>query len=372
MLIANERIVFMKERIAYVDAAKGLSILMIALGHITKFGNPVDLWMASFKVSIFYIISGFLMSYSGSAKNRSFGEFTRKILKSLVLPYITFSIIGTLFKTACIYLKHKPADKVFETFLDYFYDSIFLKGVNSMWFIPTLFIGELVFFWLLRSPKVIKAVYAVAGLFAIKLSYIINSLFQAGGIFEMQPGDAYDNIVKLSNAVCKGLSAAWFLGAGYIIYIFYNRLKSPGIKLSTGILLSFINLVLSQINTGVDFNQMKEGTHPYMFYICGIIGSVGAILILDFITTYIKLNFLDYWGRNSLIVMCTHTVLGMRTVAYEGWKKVGFIPKTGNMEYVCECLVVLAILLLIEYSIVEIINSKFPFLIGKTSLYKEK
>ena len=109
-----------------------------------------------------------------------------------------------------------------------------------------------------------------------------------------------------------------------------------------------------------------------MLFRSGIIGSVGAILILDFITTYIKLNFLDYWGRNSLIVMCTHTVLGMRTVAYEGWKKVGFIPKTGNMEYVCECLVVLAILLLIEYSIVEIINSKFPFLIGKTSLYKEK
>ena len=27
----------MKERIAYVDAAKGLSILMIALGHITKY-----------------------------------------------------------------------------------------------------------------------------------------------------------------------------------------------------------------------------------------------------------------------------------------------------------------------------------------------
>ena len=37
----------MKERIAYVDAAKGLSILMIALGHITKLGNPVDLWWSS-------------------------------------------------------------------------------------------------------------------------------------------------------------------------------------------------------------------------------------------------------------------------------------------------------------------------------------
>ena len=81
---------------------------------------------------------------------------------------------------------------------------------------------------------------------------------------------------------------------------------------------------------------------------------------------------MDYWGKNSLIIMCTHTVFGMRTVAYEGWKKVGFIPNTGSMEYVAECLVVLAILLLIEYSIVEIINSRFPFLIGKTGLYKKE
>ncbi len=363
---------FMKERIAYVDAAKGLSILMIALGHITKLGNPVDLWMSSFKVSIFYIISGFLMCYSGSVKNRNFRKFSGKLLKSLGIPYIAFSIIGTLFKTACVYLKHKPADKVWETFLGYFYDSIFLKGVNSMWFIPTLFIGEIIFFWLLRSPRVIKAVYAVAGLFAIKMSFIINSLFMAGGALEMQPGDALDNVVKLSNAVFKGVSAAWFLGAGYIIYIFYSRLKEPAIKLAAGITLSVLNLVLSQINTGVDFNQMKEGAYPYLFYICGITGSVGAILILDFITTYARLNFLDYWGKNSLIIMCTHTVLGMRTVAYEGWKKVAFIPKTAGLEYICECLVVLAILLMIEYSITEIINSRFPFLIGKTALYKER
>ena len=361
----------MKERIAYVDAAKGLSILMIALGHITKLGNPVDLWMSSFKVSIFYIISGFLMCYSGSVKKRNFKEFAGRLLKSLGIPYISFSIIGTLFKTACVYLKHKPSHRVIETFWDYFYDSIFLKGVNSMWFIPTLFIGEIIFFWILRSPKVIKVLYAAAGLFAIQLSAITSSLFMAGGVLEMPQGYALENVIKLLNAVFKGVSAACFLGAGYIIYIFYSRLKEPGIKLLAGIPLSIFNLVLSQINTGVDFNQMKEGTYPALFYICGITGSVGAILVLDFITAYARLNFLDYWGRNSLVVMCTHTVLGMRTVAYEGWKKVAFIPNTAGLEYICECLVVLAILLMIEYSITEIINSRFPFLIGKTALYKE-
>ena len=359
----------MKDRIAYVDAAKGLSILMIALGHITKLGNPVDCWMSSFKVTIFYIISGFLMAYSGSIKSRNFSQFSCRILKTLALPYLSFSVIGILFKAGCVYLKHKPLDKVWDVFLGYFYDSIFLKGVNSMWFIPTLFIGEIIFFLLIRSHIIVKVLYGIAGLFAIKFSYICIDFIGNTGIFSTG-SDAYDNVVRLVNAVCKGISAAWFIGAGYIIYIYYKKFANINIKLVVGSLLSIVNLILSQINKGVDFNQMKEGTYPAMFYICGIIGSIGAILILDFITSYVRLGFLDYWGRNSLIIMCTHTVLGMRTVAYEGWKKVAFIPKTAGFEYICECLVVLAILLLIEYSIVEIVNSRFYFLIGKEKYEK--
>lgn len=355
----------MKERIAYVDAAKGLSILMIALGHITKIGNPVDCWMASFKVSIFYIISGFLMCYTGSVRKRSFKEFTGKILKSLGIPYLAFSIIGILFKTLCVCLKHKPYEIVYKTFEGYIYDSIFLKGINSMWFIPTLFIGEIIFYWIKRSPKAVKLLYAVAGPFSIKLAHIINTAFSPDGIFKLQPGNLYDNIIRFTNAVCKGFSAAWFLGAGYIIYLYYRKIKDQRIKLAVGTIMSIINLILSQINIGVDFNQMSEGKHPYMFYICGIIGSIGAIMLLDVASSYIRLTFLDYWGKNSMIMMCTHTLLGMRTVAYEGWKKVAFIPETGDFEYICECLAVLAILLMIEYSIIEIINTWFPFLIGK-------
>lgn len=363
--------VFMKERIAYVDAAKGLSILMIALGHITKIGNPVDCWMSSFKVSIFYIISGFLMCYTGSIRKKTFKEFMLKILKSLGIPYLSFSIIGILFKTLCVCLKHKPFEMVYETFEGYIYDSIFLKGINSMWFIPTLFIGEIIFYWIKRSPKVVKFLYAVAGLFSIKLAHIITAAFSSGGIFELSPGNIYDNIIRFTNAVCKGFSAAWFLGAGYIIYLYYKKIKDMRIKLAVGTVMSIINIILSQINIGVDFNQMAEGKYPYMFYICGIIGSVGAIMLLDVISSYVRLTFLDYWGKNSMIMMCTHTLLGVRTIAYEGWKKVAFIPETGNFEYIFECLIVLAILLMIEYSIIEIINTWFPFLIGKNRIYHE-
>ena len=41
-----------KRRIKYIDLCKGLGILMLTWGHITKLGNPVDTWAASFKMAI--------------------------------------------------------------------------------------------------------------------------------------------------------------------------------------------------------------------------------------------------------------------------------------------------------------------------------
>lgn len=35
-----------KRRIKYIDLCKGLGILMVTWGHITKLGNPVDTWAA--------------------------------------------------------------------------------------------------------------------------------------------------------------------------------------------------------------------------------------------------------------------------------------------------------------------------------------
>ncbi|MBQ2320887.1 MAG: acyltransferase family protein [Lachnospiraceae bacterium] len=354
----------MKQRIAYVDAAKGLSILMIAMGHITKISNPLDMWMSSFKVSIFYIISGYLMAYSGSITSRNFKEFIQKLLKSLVVPYVSFSIIGIIFKTGCVFLKHKPAIQVHDTFMEYLYDSIFLKGINSMWFLPTIFLGEIIFFWIIRSPKVIKAVYAVLGLFGITFG---NKIFDlVGGIESLQAHpDTADNILRLASAVSKGIMAAWFIGAGYLIYFYYRKISDVYVKTGIGVSFTVINIILSQINSSVDIILLDEGKYPPLFYVCGIVGSVGAIALLDVISGFRELTFLDYWGKNSLIVMCTHTVLGFRTIVYNGWKSVAYIPKIGNFEYICECLVVLAILLLIEYSIVEIVNSKLPFLIGR-------
>ena len=354
----------MKERIGYVDAAKGLGMLLIMFGHVTKYENSIDLWMSSFKVVIFYIISGFLMSYSGSIKKRTFSVFMKKTFMSLVVPYISFSILGIMFKVGCVYVKMKPLSKVTKTFWDYLWDSVFLAGINSMWFLPTIFFGELIFFFLIRTPKFIKILYAVVGLYAVTMT---NNIIENFGIAMKGQMDqtSIDNISSLIRVVGTGFMAAWFIGVGYFIYIFYQKLTDDRIKFAGGLGLSVLNIFLSQLNEHVDIHMIKEGDKPALFYICGITGSLGAIMLLDFLSKRFDLSGLDFWGKNSLAIMCTHTVFGLRSVAYFGWKKVSYLPSVGNAKYICQCLVVMAILMMIEYSLVLIINSKFWFLLGK-------
>ena len=49
------------ERIAYVDAARGLAILCVVLGHLYP-GDGIVQYISSFHVPVFFILSGLLMA----------------------------------------------------------------------------------------------------------------------------------------------------------------------------------------------------------------------------------------------------------------------------------------------------------------------
>ena len=114
-----------------------------------------------------------------------------------------------------------------------------------MWFLPTIFFGEIIFFFLIRAPKIIKLLYAVAGLYVITA---VNNIIDYVGTSMQGRMDqiSIDNISNLISAVGKGFMAAWFIGAGYIIYIFYQKIKDDRIKLLGGLGLSILNVLLSQ------------------------------------------------------------------------------------------------------------------------------
>lgn len=59
-------------RVRYIDAAKGLGILLVMLGHsISRLGQPVNTFILSFHMPLFFFVAG-LLFYSRNIEHENF------------------------------------------------------------------------------------------------------------------------------------------------------------------------------------------------------------------------------------------------------------------------------------------------------------
>ena len=71
------------KRIEYLDYVKGFGILLVILGHVYTGDNYIKIWLCSFHMPLFFIISGCLLKYN-DCRNISLKEFIRKRINGLI------------------------------------------------------------------------------------------------------------------------------------------------------------------------------------------------------------------------------------------------------------------------------------------------
>ena len=106
-----------KNRIEWIDIARGIAILFVCLGH--RDIPPIfSKWIYTFHMPIFFFISGYITKYDGV----SFGKFMNKKLCGLVIPY---------FSLGAVYI-----------FSEWIYSLCFHKEFNILEWLQKLFIGQ--------------------------------------------------------------------------------------------------------------------------------------------------------------------------------------------------------------------------------------
>ena len=91
-------------------------------------------------MAIFFVAAGYLIRYTDSYRTQTLKGYSVKLLKSLMLPYVLFSILSIGFRFATMIMKHRidiPAIK------SYILATITLRGTFALWFLPVLFIAEI-------------------------------------------------------------------------------------------------------------------------------------------------------------------------------------------------------------------------------------
>lgn len=79
-----------RERLDWVDAAKGLGIILVVVAHVWTRG-PVRDFIYAFHMPLFFLLSGYM------GKPRPPAETLRKLAVSMAVPYVAFLLLLALF-----------------------------------------------------------------------------------------------------------------------------------------------------------------------------------------------------------------------------------------------------------------------------------
>ena len=345
-----------KKRVLFIDHAKALGILMITYGHITELGNSVDRWMSLFKVSVFFVTAGFVMAMSGSWRRQSMAELVKKRLISLGIPYATFSALAVVVRVGAQFLKTGGGKKLLKELLFRFFT---LRGLFPLWFLPVLFIAEIIFLLILKSGS--KVLLGLTFLWPVLMTLLTSRYIDRNRALLDGLSVKMDVTLVLSKAVV----AVWFLAVGYMAYFLFEKIKTSQ-GLLAGILLFALTILFSRITKGIDINMMKLGRYPALFYAGGVAGSLGSLFIFRFLEgKKFSLPLFTYFGQNSLALMGLQRGPMIINIIYKGFSSVAAIEKTPGIKYHAENLCVLALVLITVYGATELINRYCPWMLGR-------
>ena len=150
----------MKRRID-IDILKGILILLVVIGHQAP--APISTVIYWFHMPSFFIISGFLWKED----DISFSSFVKRKTKSLLIPYVAYCAVIVLI------IERNPKDFIFDIIGG---GSRYTYGVY--WFIPALFITEVLYYFLYKFIRMCSYRKQVITLSVIAVGLIgLSSLY---------------------------------------------------------------------------------------------------------------------------------------------------------------------------------------------------
>lgn len=304
------------KRIESIDFTKGIGINAITLGHILiRFNNrnQVYLWVYSFEIPLFFIVSGILQSKM-NLNQGSLNTYIKKQLRSIIYPYLMFSLVLVLLHICENMLTSR---NIIKAFLRDCLVTISGMGVGALWFLPTLFFANISVNKIVRQAKSgggsILCLTICLIVFASFTSFIVEK-FQ---FFHDSSSENYSVICNFIWEYCSSISRI-IVAISYILMGYLIGKAQTATRYETGrytlLALSILLLALGWICAvslgsiiDIHYSLLRN---PVLSYISGF-SSVFAILIIGDSIQGTGISKLFRWfGKNSLIIMfCQPTVL---------------------------------------------------------------
>ena len=354
-----------QKRIHYFDLAKGIGIILVVIGHLESISLPMRHFIVSFHMPLFFIISGMLLQIT-KEESKDMKTVLKKKFRHMMVPYISFSILYFFIDVIHFLLTAKGS---WSAIWDNVYYCVCLYGVSTLWFLPAIFFGEIMFLFIRKH-------FSLAATVGIILALNILMYFANNGeqyLYALYSETLlYSYLHYFFAMFLRCFFSMAFIAIGYCIsWCIKDRNVSPLWESLLGILFLGITVYVSQINGVVDLHFLVFN-NIFLYFTTSVLGSLGVISLcrsLEGFSSVIPFRIIEYYGRNSLTVMATHINFYILRISL-------FIPmyfqSTAAHKNFFFYAGILVQVFLLEYFIIEIINRFFPFLLGRPLLKDSK
>lgn len=287
-----------KPRIEWIDLAKGFCICFVVLFHVADYYGahyPFSSVFVAFRMPLYFILSGiFFKRYEGLM-----GFMKRKVNK-LLIPYLFFFIVTGILVPLLLYsvcnLKVKAYTPSGLSDLKYVFSEA-PNGNAVIWFLWCLFVVNILFYLITMLSDVLLRERRMWG-------YVSGCL--VCGVFGLTLARFQ---MDLPFFLDSSLTALPFFFIGWLLknktsFLYSQSTKSnlPQSILCIVVGVSFIG-ILGRGHCNFMSNWFGDVYDTIVMYPLGIIGTISVLLVARI---FVKIPVLSYYGRYSIILLCTH------------------------------------------------------------------
>lgn len=282
------------QRLAFLDVAKALGIILVVLGHNLGSGKIHD-YIYSFHMPLFFIICGFSRKWTVFGI-REFGKELCKSVERYVIPYFILMLIAGELSL------HNIKKYIFvNRNITYEYPLL------AKWFLPCFFVSICFSLFLYQLVGRIKnrRVYGITIFFCSAVLFILGLYFDGSR--------CGDEVLWLANIALMGCA---FIYIGILLRMVYNKYLDS-CKFYYVVLLLVTAAVISVISYRYNFTDggymaMVAGTYGtwYWFALSAVSGFVSVLLLSILLSGRVggKIKLLCYLGQNSMVIMMFHSL----------------------------------------------------------------
>lgn len=281
-------------RLVWVDIAKGIGIALVVAGH-TDIAPLATRCLSIFHMPLFFFLSGLLY------QRRPFARMVSRRARTLLVPYLIFSLIGFLLYNGVIDRSSPDPGRYGRQLLGILYgtpDGSYGLLVFPLWFLPSLFLAHILFSLALLVSRGRR----------LRVVLIVSTLAAAGFLNSMTVRlDAPWSAVAASVGVM-------FLAFGYACRNAVSRLETVrvGRTLIVITLSAIAVFVTASMNEPVIMARGSYGVIP--LFLPGAISGIAMIVLLSILVARYAQKMLArtaarviaYLGRNTLTILAMH------------------------------------------------------------------